>query len=54
MSRDGGLFQGDETHLRLYTKFFHRDDGKIPFDGDAAEDWQVLRGGFRLDWQGKG
>ena len=45
--RYGGKF-GDNTHYRIYGKYFDRekfDDGA----GNAADDWDTGRGGFRLD-----
>jgi iron complex outermembrane recepter protein len=40
---------GDNTHLRVYSKYFNRGDG-TQINGDSGEDgWDVLRGGFRID-----
>jgi len=46
--RYGGKF-GEETYYRAYAKYFDRSHSLDP-SGDAAhDDWDALRGGFRLD-----
>lgn len=47
--RYGGRF-GDAVRYRLYAKYFNRDAGENN-DGPNYDDWQMGRGGFRLDWQ---
>ncbi len=42
---------GPEAHWRGYVKYFLRDDSEGIDGWDAADDWDQLRGGFRLDWQ---
>jgi iron complex outermembrane receptor protein len=44
----------DETHYRAYVKYFNRDSQEFIDDGDAADDWQVGRAGFRMDWEPDG
>lgn len=40
----------DQGAARVYAKFFHQ-DGLIDEKGnDAKDDWNMFRGGFRLDW----
>ena len=41
----------DGAYLRVYGKYFNRDDSKQPSGEDAADRWQFARSGFRLDWQ---
>jgi iron complex outermembrane receptor protein len=47
-----GTKSGDHTYWRIYTKYFNRDDAVYASGDDAADGWDVLRGGFRMDWQG--
>ena len=42
--RYGGKL-GKDAWFRIYTKYFNRD--RYP---GGADDWRVMRGGFRLDW----
>jgi iron complex outermembrane receptor protein len=51
--RYGGAFN-DQTHYRAYLKYFNRDSQEFIDDGDAADDWQVGRAGFRMDWEPDG
>jgi len=48
--RFGGKL-GEKAYYRLYAKYFNR--GKsVDFSGHPAADrWDALRGGFRIDWQ---
>lgn len=39
----------DDIHYRVYMKYFDRDDTKLPAHSEDG-DWQMLRGGFRVDW----
>jgi len=49
-----GTKSGENTYWRIYTKYFNRDDAVYASGDDAADGWDVLRGGFRMDWQGSG
>jgi iron complex outermembrane receptor protein len=40
---------GPDAHWRGYVKYFQRDDSEGIEGWDAADDWDLLRGGFRLD-----
>jgi iron complex outermembrane recepter protein len=43
-----------EAYYRIYAKYNERDSmpiNNIVMDGDAHDDWDVLRGGGRIDWQ---
>jgi len=51
--RHGGQIGGD-TYYRAYFKYFNRDSQEFIDGGDAADDWQVGRAGFRLDWEPDG
>ena len=44
-----GMALSDETHLRLYGKYFDRDEYTLAAGGDAGDDWDMVRTGFRLD-----
>jgi iron complex outermembrane receptor protein len=50
----GGVRYGDkindQTHFRIYAKYFNRDASVLPTGEDADDRWQMGRGGFRLDW----
>lgn len=48
-ARQGGSF-GDEGFYRVYTKAFKRDNSRKPSGGDTYDDWDGVRGGFRVDW----
>ncbi|MCZ6491622.1 MAG: TonB-dependent receptor plug domain-containing protein, partial [Acidobacteria bacterium] len=51
--RYGGQI-GQEAFYRFYAKYFNR-DGLTRLDGrKGADDWDSLRGGFRMDWSGPG
>ena len=41
----------DDAFYRAYIKYFNRDSQEFIDDGDAADDWQVGRAGFRMDWE---
>ncbi len=49
-ARYGGTI-GENAHYRFYTKYFNRDDFVTPSEDRADDEWDFLRGGFRLDWQ---
>jgi len=46
--RYGGKID-DDTYYRFYTKYFYRDDFQTPSGDDSADEWDMLRGGFRID-----
>jgi iron complex outermembrane recepter protein len=48
--RYGGQFE-DDAFYRAYVRYFNRDSQEFIDDGDAADDWQVGRAGFRMDWE---
>jgi iron complex outermembrane receptor protein len=48
--RYGGQIN-DKTWFRVYAKYFDRDDAATTSGGDAGDDWDRLRGGFRVDWE---
>src|SRR5207302_1117346 len=48
--RYGGQL-GTNLYYRAYVKYFHR-DGLVDSAGqDAPDDWNMARGGLRLDWE---
>ncbi|PYV34629.1 MAG: TonB-dependent receptor [Acidobacteria bacterium] len=47
--RYGGAL-GSGLHYRVYGKYFDRDSTALPSGRDAANDWHMGQGGFRLDW----
>lgn len=49
--RYGGK-SGQDTYYRVYAKYFNRDKGVYASGEDAADDWDAVRGGFRIDWEG--
>lgn len=48
--RYGGKLSDDASY-RIYTNYFDRDSFARADGSDAADDWDVLRGGFRIDWE---
>ncbi|HEX2769723.1 MAG TPA: TonB-dependent receptor plug domain-containing protein, partial [Geobacteraceae bacterium] len=46
-----GLGIGKDAYARGYVKYFKRDGGVDGSGNDTADDWDALRGGFRLDWK---
>jgi iron complex outermembrane receptor protein len=44
-----GSSLGENTYGRFYAKGFARDEFQYPTDGDAKDDWDMARGGFRID-----
>jgi iron complex outermembrane receptor protein len=48
--RYGGQFDADSFY-RAYVKYFNRDSYEFMGGGDAHDDWQVGRAGFRFDWE---
>lgn len=49
MFRYGGK-AGSRAHYRAYLRHFERDHLVDARGGPAADDWNVLRSGFRMDW----
>jgi iron complex outermembrane receptor protein len=46
-----GARLGQRAHYRVYGRFFQRNDLEDESGRPAGDDWNVLRGGFRLDWE---
>ncbi len=46
-----GMAIGKDAYARSYVKYFKRDGGVDGSGNDTADDWDALRGGFRLDWK---
>ena len=44
-----GATLGQDTHLRGYVKYFDHGNLDSEFGGDANDEWNMVRGGFRLD-----
>jgi len=51
--RYGGKLR-DHVYYRVYAKCFNRDDFVYASGEDAADGWEALRGGFRIDWDVSG
>jgi iron complex outermembrane receptor protein len=47
--RHGGDF-GFGNYYRVYARYFNRDSFRQPGGGDAEDEWQGSRAGFRADW----
>ena len=47
--RYGGKIS-DNASYRVYGKYFDRDNSVTPAGEEGADDWDMLRGGFRMDW----
>lgn len=48
--RYGGQIN-DQAWYRVYAKYFNRDDSATPSGNPAGDEWDGLRGGFRVDWE---
>lgn len=48
--RHGGAL-GEDAYYRIYFKYFNRDSLVVAFGDDAEDDWSMVRGGFRIDWE---
>ncbi len=46
-----GMKLSEDAYLRFYGKYFNRDRFVDPDGHDQPDDWDMYRGGFRLDWQ---
>ncbi len=51
--RYGGSL-GKAAYYRVYGKYFNRDEFTGRSGPEAADDWAVSRGGFRVDWDASG
>ncbi len=40
---------GEETHYRIWAKYFNKDQFKDSFGNDTHDDWGLTHGGFRID-----
>jgi iron complex outermembrane receptor protein len=47
-----GAKLGDNGALRVYGKWFDRDDSVLPNGTEANDEWRMQRGGFRYDGKG--
>jgi iron complex outermembrane receptor protein len=45
-----GVKLADDVFLRVYGKYFYRDDSVTPQGASAEDFWMMGRTGFRLDW----
>jgi len=43
----------ENLHYRFYGKYFTKDEAVYASGDDAHDDWRVLRGGFRMDYEQK-
>lgn len=41
---------GEDLHYRVYGKYFDRDAAQTSTGLGAADDWDMARGGFRMEW----
>ncbi|MBN1418425.1 MAG: TonB-dependent receptor [Planctomycetes bacterium] len=48
-ARYGGALS-ERAHYRIYAKYFYRDGSEDTSGHDTRDDWETLRGGFRVDW----
>ncbi|MEW6304361.1 MAG: TonB-dependent receptor [Verrucomicrobiota bacterium] len=48
--RYGGKL-GEDVFYRAYVKYFNRDDSALRGGGRASDAWDMVRGGFRTDWE---
>jgi iron complex outermembrane receptor protein len=49
-----GVSLGNGVFVRAYAKYFDRSSFETATGDDAADEWDVGRGGFRLDWEPNG
>ncbi len=45
----GKLGEGDKAHYRVFAKYFNRDSFDEAAGADGADEWEAIRGGFRMD-----
>jgi iron complex outermembrane receptor protein len=48
--RYGGKIS-DDTHYRVYVKYFNRDDSVDAAGRQSRDEWDMFRTGFRVDWE---
>ncbi len=48
--RHGGKL-GENATYRIYTKYFNRDESVDTNGDNFFDDWDMVRGGFRIDWK---
>src|SRR6266581_3737046 len=46
-----GAALGSHVRARIYVRGFDRDATAFPGGQDAADDWHLGQGGFRMDWE---
>src|SRR5213593_5305657 len=46
-----GAALGSSVRARIYGRGFDRDATALPSGQDAADDWHLEQGGFRMDWE---
>jgi len=44
----------ENAYYRVYGKYFDRDAQVLPDGSDAHDQWNMERGGFRVDWEASG
>lgn len=49
-ARYGGKL-GDNGYYRAYVEYFNRGSSALPSGGQANDAWDMIRGGFRTDWE---
>ncbi len=47
-----GSKAGEDAYWRIYIKYFNRDNSVTSAGEEAADSWDVVRAGFRVDWDG--
>lgn len=50
-ARHGGELENGNGFYRVYGKYFNRDAQRANDGGEASDDWQAFRSGFRVDLQ---
>lgn len=46
-----GVAVGDTAHVRGYVKYLDREELETDTGDDANDQWDMIRGGFRFDWE---
>lgn len=49
-ARYGGKF-AENGFFRVYAKYMNHDDFRAPSGSDGSDEWNMVRGGFRADWE---
>ncbi len=44
-----GVKLNEDSFLRVFAKYNNRDDQSFPTGGKSSDDWEMYRGGFRID-----